>query len=76
MDDLQNLALLCTIFLTTACAGFVVGVNLATPVKRQLLEQIRADLQKHLKQMAQLEEKNRAGGFRLIPGGRDDRPAS
>jgi hypothetical protein len=76
MEELQSLMLLVAVFLTTMCAGFIVGVNFAMPVRRQLLEQIRADLLKHLEDMRRMEEKRNVGGFRLVTGGRDDRPAS
>lgn len=43
--------------LTCGCLGFVVGVNLAGPVKRFLAEQLHAEMKAHLEAIRKQEEK-------------------
>lgn len=59
-------------FSTCAAAGFMIGINLAQPVKKQIMDQIRDDLLKHLREIEYTERMRQTRGFNVITGGKND----
>lgn len=70
MFDFHALFLGIATFGTSAAAGFVIGINLAQPVKKQIMDQIRHDLLRHLREVEYTERMRQTRGFNVITGGK------
>jgi len=69
MDDFQTAMLMLAWFITCGGVGFMCGVHLASPLKTEIVKQLRDEILNELRKQNQENAKN-AGGFRIIGGGR------
>jgi len=69
MEDFQSAMLMLAWFITCGGVGFMCGVHLASPLKKEVMKQLRDEILDELRKQNQENAKN-AGGFRIIGGGR------
>lgn len=69
MEQFQTAMLLLAWFITCGAVGFMCGLHLASPLKKEVVKQLRDEIMNELRNQNQENAKN-AGGFRIIGGGR------
>jgi ketopantoate reductase len=67
MEDFQTALLLIAWFITCGAVGFMCGLHLAQPVKRDVVKQLRDEILDELRKQNQENARN-AGGFRIVGG--------
>lgn len=69
MEGFQTAMLMLAWFITCGGVGFMCGVHLASPLKKEVVKQLRDEILDELRKQNQENAKN-AGGFRIVSGGR------